>query len=351
MLRRVRVNPPSFATRAALILLALCSIAHASEHTRLVVTRQQSAAECPDEQALRDAVGARLGYEPFAADASSLVVVAFRREGATLRATVQLQDAAGVVQGERTLSSAHGDCDELAATTALTISILLDPRSAGAPPGPPLPERKTEPMAEPRAEPEAPQQPAPKPPPAEPSPPPTLRKERPVASSFSLLPIALGPIQAFSSGGHAFGLRLGLSAQLDLDPHWALRLPLVLALATRSSHADYAELDLIPGVVYRFRKHASDAFTLRHPQHQRQLRRRRPLHRSCLPRHHQRLPRPPCRCRRGLRSRSPRPRHCQPPGHQRSVRYRPYSRLPRCQWNSRTQPTQPRRRGRPKASV
>jgi len=144
MLRRLRLSPVSIAVRATLVLVALSSAAHAGDRTRLVVTRDKSVAECPDERALRDAVGARLGYEPFAPESPSLLVVVFRREGATLVATVQLRDAAGKLKGERTLSSARGDCEELASTTALTISILLDPRSAMVPPRPSEP--KPEPV-------------------------------------------------------------------------------------------------------------------------------------------------------------------------------------------------------------
>ena len=111
--------------------------AQAGERARLRFSREATAAECPDERALRDAVSARLGYEPFVADAPRLVVVTFRREGSTLRGVVQLREADGSVRGERTLTSTRGDCDELAQTTTLTISILLDPRSGFMPPRPP----------------------------------------------------------------------------------------------------------------------------------------------------------------------------------------------------------------------
>jgi len=130
----------SIVAPAVLAILVLSSAANAGDRARLVVTRDKSASECPDERALRDEVGARLGYEPFTPDASSLVVVVFRREGATLRGTVQMRDAAGNVKGERTLASSHGDCEELASTTALTISILLDPRSGMVAPRPSEPE-------------------------------------------------------------------------------------------------------------------------------------------------------------------------------------------------------------------
>jgi hypothetical protein len=134
LLRSSIVAPAIFA------ILVRSSVAEAGDRARLVVTREKGAGECPDERGLRDEVGARLGYEPFTPDAPSLVVVLFRREGATFRATVQMRDAAGNVKGERTLSSSHGDCEELASTTTLTISILLDPRSSMPPPRPSEPE-------------------------------------------------------------------------------------------------------------------------------------------------------------------------------------------------------------------
>jgi len=111
--------------------------AHAGDRARLQVRRDDGAADCPDERTLSDAVGARLGYEPFTNDAPRLVVVTFRREGSSLRGIVQMKDADGSVKGERTLSSSRGDCEELASVTTLTISILLDPRSGMIPSRPP----------------------------------------------------------------------------------------------------------------------------------------------------------------------------------------------------------------------
>jgi hypothetical protein len=134
-----RVTRLLFPAPLAIILLGLPAAAHAAGSARLVVTRDTDAAECPGERALRDAVGARLGYEPFGQDADMEIAVAFRREGATLRATVQVRDRAGTVKGERVLSSSGSDCEELASATSLTISILLDPRSGMIPPRPPDP--------------------------------------------------------------------------------------------------------------------------------------------------------------------------------------------------------------------
>lgn len=115
----------------AFVLVPLTGLA--AERARLELTREDGAADCPDARALGDAVGARLGYEPFAEDATRVVVVTFRREGATLVGAVQMRDADGTVRGERVLTSARRDCGEVSSAASLTISILLDPRSGMIP--------------------------------------------------------------------------------------------------------------------------------------------------------------------------------------------------------------------------
>jgi hypothetical protein len=88
-----------------------------------------------------------------------------------------------------------------------------------------------------------------------------LPKEGLFAAGISVFPVALGPIEVFAAGGHAVGLRFAAGAQLDLGPRWALRLPLVIAGASAGSLGDYAEIDLVPSVVYRFRDRADQRFT------------------------------------------------------------------------------------------
>jgi hypothetical protein len=86
-------------------------------------------------------------------------------------------------------------------------------------------------------------------------------KEGLFAAGIGVVPVALGPVQAFSSGGHAFGLRLAAGAQIDLGPRWALRVPVVVAGASGGSLSDYAEISVVPGVIYRFRDRADAGFT------------------------------------------------------------------------------------------
>ncbi len=134
--------------------------ARAGDPARILVTRDAAAAACPDERALRDAVAARLGYDPFADTAPRAVVVTFVKDGRGLRGTVQLRDTQGRAKGERTFTSTGRGCEELASTATLTISILLDPRAGLGPPATPpatsTTPAPTTPTTPPTAEPAAP---------------------------------------------------------------------------------------------------------------------------------------------------------------------------------------------------
>jgi hypothetical protein len=123
--------------------LLMATPARAGERAVLQLERGAEAASCPDEKALSDLVAARLGYEPFDDAAALRVSVRFvEGAGQALQSEVKLFDRDGTEKGERVLVSSRGDCEELASTTALTISILLDPRSGmgprpvGPPPAP-----------------------------------------------------------------------------------------------------------------------------------------------------------------------------------------------------------------------
>jgi hypothetical protein len=82
-----------------------------------------------------------------------------------------------------------------------------------------------------------------------------LPKEGIFAHGIGAIPLSFGPVQVFSKEGHASGLRVSAGVQLDLGPRWALRLPLVLAAAD-GTNGGYAEIDLSPGMLYRFRYRA-----------------------------------------------------------------------------------------------
>jgi hypothetical protein len=114
--------------------LMLAASASASPSARLVYSRTQLAATCPDEPALRKAVAARVGYDPFFPWAKQTVVVQVSHDHGAFTARVQVIDEQGVAEGTRELTSTQADCAELFDAAALAIAIALD---AVAPPEPP----------------------------------------------------------------------------------------------------------------------------------------------------------------------------------------------------------------------
>lgn len=101
---------------------------------RLLYSRGEGAALCPDEQSLRESVAARLGYDPFAEKAETTVAATLTGDSHGLRAHVELLDVRGRVTGSRLLTTARKDCQELSATMALAICIAIDPLVLSRPP-------------------------------------------------------------------------------------------------------------------------------------------------------------------------------------------------------------------------
>jgi hypothetical protein len=112
--------------------------AKASPSARLVYARDPSAMSCPDEQALRHAVAARVGYDPFFPWAKQTVVVVLSTDGEQYLARVEIVDDANAIHGSRQLRAVGPGCSGLVDAAALAISIALDvaerPRPAPAAP-------------------------------------------------------------------------------------------------------------------------------------------------------------------------------------------------------------------------
>jgi hypothetical protein len=153
---------PRLALMLALVVLAGSAGAAEPRRVRLTYQRAEEAKRCPDEQELRGAVEAELGYDPFDPQATELLQVRITREGGELVAVIELS-AGGDVAGRRELASRGEDCRELAAALALAIGIAIDPVRAGKPPEP------------------EPAEPAPPPPPPAPPPPPPAGPPQPRA--------------------------------------------------------------------------------------------------------------------------------------------------------------------------
>lgn len=135
-------------TIAALAVAWLCEHhADAAPTSKLVYSRSSDAEACPDEQALRREVAARVGYDPFFAWAKRTIVAGItRREGAFV-ATVDMIDEDGVSHGARELRT-EGECRELLDAVALAIAIAIDPQSLSRPAPPPAPPPPSQPADE-----------------------------------------------------------------------------------------------------------------------------------------------------------------------------------------------------------
>lgn len=184
------------------LLVGLGASPAAAQSTRtvqLVYARGAGAEQCPDADAIRSGVAARLGYEPFDKRAPTALSASVLRVGRRLEARIEMRDAAGNVQAERTLSSQHSDCSELASALELAISIAIDPMSASRP-APPS-----------RAAAPPPSTPAPVPAPlAEPEP---DRTQSPPVTPTSLQ-AGVGMIGTFGSApGPALGVTLKVGAR------------------------------------------------------------------------------------------------------------------------------------------
>lgn len=105
---------------------------------RLVYQTLTGTERCPGEADLRAAVGVRLGYDPFVAEASTEVAVRLEARG---RGIVGVLEVRGTRPGQREIASPEGDCREVVDALATAIAIGVDPaslsRAPNAPPPPP----------------------------------------------------------------------------------------------------------------------------------------------------------------------------------------------------------------------
>jgi len=125
--------------------------APSSTSARLVYVRNAGAESCPDERAIRSAVGARLGYDPFLPEAPSTLFAEISSKGTGFAARIRLIDAAGTVRGTREITHAQGRCFEIIDTMALTMSLAIDPESLDGPRRPKAPAETEPPPALPFA--------------------------------------------------------------------------------------------------------------------------------------------------------------------------------------------------------
>lgn len=126
----------------------------ASAH--LVYVRGPGAEECPGEQAVHAAVGARLGYDPFFAWARDTLFVEITRTGGEFHADLKLVDDRNLLRGGREISVTSTDCTAAIDAIGLTISLTIDPSSL-LNPAPSRPATVPQPEVQPEVPPSSPQ--------------------------------------------------------------------------------------------------------------------------------------------------------------------------------------------------
>jgi hypothetical protein len=127
--RRERVAAASGLLLAVLVLFRTDPAwAKTPPAVHLDYDRAASAADCPDKQAVLDAVRARLGFDPFREPAEITIRATVQRQGEELRARIVLSGPTEQ-PGERDLVSRRSDCSELASVMDLALSIAIDPLS------------------------------------------------------------------------------------------------------------------------------------------------------------------------------------------------------------------------------
>jgi hypothetical protein len=141
--------------------------AHAGASAHLVYVRGPGAEECPGENAVRAAVGARLGYDPFFAWAHDTLFAEISRADGAFLVDLKLVDDRSMLRGARQISVTASDCAAAIDAMALTVSLTIDPSSlvspapaspapASAAPPPPTVDVEPEPPLPPAASPERP---------------------------------------------------------------------------------------------------------------------------------------------------------------------------------------------------
>jgi hypothetical protein len=111
--------------------------AEAAPSARLVYARGPGAEGCPDEHALREAIAARVGYDPFFPWAPLTISVEVSAVGGHLRGRI-IVETANIEKGSQTIDGTRGpngsaaSCEDLLGSIALAVSVVLDVDKAKA---------------------------------------------------------------------------------------------------------------------------------------------------------------------------------------------------------------------------
>jgi hypothetical protein len=136
MCSRAKLSRIGVASAVFFAVVAATREAPAGASARLVYSRGPGAESCPGDQAIRAAVRARLGYDPFFPWARDTLVVEIAGDKATLHVRVTLVDEKNEQRGARDLAVHGQDCTSLVDAMGLTISLVIDPSAIVGTPSP-----------------------------------------------------------------------------------------------------------------------------------------------------------------------------------------------------------------------
>jgi hypothetical protein len=133
---------------AGVCFFLLGASAAAAAEQLSVSLRYSAGSPCPDAAAFKSVVAARLGYDPFRAEAVDHVSVRITSQEGELDGRIEWRDAQGKWAGDQTFPSASADCSRLARAMGLALAVqiqLLAGTRAGTPVEPsPVPAPPTE---------------------------------------------------------------------------------------------------------------------------------------------------------------------------------------------------------------
>jgi hypothetical protein len=135
----LRLFPACAAAVVLALVLSAPAQALAAASARLVYVRGPGAEQCAGQSAVRAAVSARLGYDPFFPWAPDTLFAQITRDHGAFHAEIKLVDEQDRQRGARTITVSGDDCAAVIDAMALTISLTIDPSSLLGPPAAPAP--------------------------------------------------------------------------------------------------------------------------------------------------------------------------------------------------------------------
>ncbi len=203
----------SAALAAFVAVMAAPGVARAGEPTlQLAWVRGPGAEGCPTSDAVRAAVAARTGRDPFTLSGERSFEVVITRAGDTWVGSFLDRAADGTVLGERRLETRSADCESISLALVLSLSLSV---SSILPPTAPVPSSTVAPP--PPAPPPAPTEP----PPRAPSAPVAPAGPRLARGAFALSPIAAAGLLPDIAFGVSSDVQLALGRFFALGSSFA----------------------------------------------------------------------------------------------------------------------------------